>query len=602
MKGYDNFKVSIPTTGIDLQQALNRSPNASGCKLAALADIALGNDVPNVVGLIRPPPDVHIEPSHTILKAQSPNESVSDATPPKQKIIKKTTSNRVNQRKKKIISPKAVKKSNKTTVKSTPKSLPKNQPKDVYDFEDFEDSTDAPILTLSQVRSKPIPPMNQDEEDSETSSYSDRLDFNYESMSESDTSVDNLQKKCLIERIFKSVKKPDVKEKEKVESKKQIPKQELDKLFDGLRQNDKNAKVEDKKITEKGGLSTKKDVDEKFKNDRSKDRQSRKPREIANLEEEWGMSMNEIVELIGVGQRKTQRRCAANKQKTFAENWSSDEYEDFHATKDIFALIHEAEMKAGRARSRTARSNAKRERQQENEKVDKKEEVTNNVKAKLSATIKGDAKDKENKLTTDDQKDVTKEVAYGDELNDKKPEQSKRTHSKSTDSKASVKKSAKVKRSRSYIGTESDDSDEEFDVKKVSHSVKAGKIKNRRQTISSRHDLHISTTKSMTNGARVKQNRSIDSSDLKSDGKTKPKPMARRKRKASEMLYYWSSSSDEEFGRIKPRDDNFDDDNLEQHGWIVGDSHKKLVTLLAHAKGKKIEDCAVKKAIHKKKS
>lgn len=79
--------------------------------------------------------------------------------------------------------------------------------------------------------------------------------------------------------------------------------------------------------------------------------------------------------------------------------------------------------------------------------------------------------------------------------------------------------------------------------------------------------------------------------------------MTRRKRKASEMLYYWSSSSDEEFGRIKPRDDNFDDDNLEQHGWIVGDSHKKLVTLLAHAKGKKIEDCGVKKAIsHKKKS
>lgn len=587
MKGYDNFKVSIPTTGIDLQQALNRSPNPSGCKLAALADIALGNDVPNIIEMVRSTSDIDIEPSHTIMKEQSTEESVSDVAPPKQPISKKSAGNKVgfSNRKKKIVSPKPVKKSNKSNVKSSPKSVPKNQPKDVYDFEDFEDSTDAPILTLSQVRSKPIPPINADDEDSESSSYSDRLDYNYESMSESDTSVDNLQKKCLIERIFKSVKKTDVKEKEKIESKKPLPKLELDKLFDGLRQNDKNVKVEEKKVAEKGCLSTN-------KSERSKERQSKKPREIANLEEEWGMSMNEIVELIGVGQRKTQRRCAANKQKTFAENWSSDEYEDFHATKDIFALIHEAEMKAGRARSRTARSNAKRERLQENDKTEKNDDV----KSKSGATNKGDAKDKENKLTTED-KHVTLE-----ESDEKKPEPSKRSQSKSTDSKTSVKKPAKVKRSRSYIATESDESDEEFDVKKVSHSTKVQKIKNRRQTISSRHELHKSTTKSITNGARVKQNRSVDSRDFKADGKTKAKPMARRKRKASEMLYYWSSSSDEEFGRIKPRDDNFDDDNLEQHGWIVGDSHKKLVTLLAHAKGKKIEDCAVKKAIHKKKS
>lgn len=81
--------------------------------------------------------------------------------------------------------------------------------------------------------------------------------------------------------------------------------------------------------------------------------------------------------------------------------------------------------------------------------------------------------------------------------------------------------------------------------------------------------------------------------------------MPRRKRIASEMLYYWSSSSDEEFGRIEADSDNEDEDNsenhLEQHGWIVGDSHKKLVTLLAHAKGKKIEDCGVKESVHKRK-
>ncbi|KAG4078347.1 hypothetical protein HA402_013057 [Bradysia odoriphaga] len=578
MKGYDNFKISIPTTGIDLQQALTRSPNASGCKLAALADIALGNDVPSVVALIRSHSDVDIEPSHTPIEHPS-EEPVPEVISQKQTVPKKTNKFGASNRKKKVVSAKTSKKPAKTNVRTSPKATPKSQPKDVYDFEDFDDLTDAPILTLSQVRSKPVPPLNVEEDDSETSSYSDRLDFNYESMSESDTSVDNLQKKCLIERIFKSVKKPDAKEKEKIEPKKPIPKQELDKLFDGLRQSDKNAKVDEKKVTEKStNVDASKQVEGKVRNERSRDRQSKKSREIANLEEEWGMSMNQIAELIGVGQRKTQRRCAANKQKTFAENWSSDEYEDFHATKDIFALIREAEMKAGRARSRTARSNAKRERQQQNDKIEPTDDAASNVKSKTGADSRADAKDKENKAATDDKNDESA-GDKAEDINSKVSEPTRRSHSKSTDSKTSAKKPAKV-----------------------FTASKGQKIKNRRQTISSRPDLHKTPVKGMSNGARVKPHRSADQRDIKSDGRTKTKPMSRRKRKASDMLYYWSSSSDEDFGRIKPRDDNFDDDNLEQHGWIVGDSHKKLVTLLAHAKGKKIEDCAVKKAIHKKKS
>lgn len=42
--------------------------------------------------------------------------------------------------------------------------------------------------------------------------------------------------------------------------------------------------------------------------------------------------------------------------------------------------------------------------------------------------------------------------------------------------------------------------------------------------------------------------------------------------------YYWSSEGDEE------------QEHQQQHGWIVGDSHKKLVTMLAHAKGRKRND------------
>lgn len=82
----------------------------------------------------------------------------------------------------------------------------------------------------------------------------------------------------------------------------------------------------------------------------------------------------------------------------------------------------------------------------------------------------------------------------------------------------------------------------------------------------------------------------------------------RRKRLATEKLYYWSSSSDEDFGRINktksnPPADNYENngEQYQKHGWIVGDSHKKLVTLLAIAKGNKKVD-GVKKNVAKKRN
>lgn len=67
----------------------------------------------------------------------------------------------------------------------------------------------------------------------------------------------------------------------------------------------------------------------------------------------------------------------------------------------------------------------------------------------------------------------------------------------------------------------------------------------------------------------------------------------RTKRISSEKLYYWSSSSSgseadqDEDGRSFVEKLDEDKNELPQHGWIVGDSHKKLVKLLAHAKIKK---------------
>ncbi|KAF5295049.1 hypothetical protein FQR65_LT10602 [Abscondita terminalis] len=73
----------------------------------------------------------------------------------------------------------------------------------------------------------------------------------------------------------------------------------------------------------------------------------------------------------------------------------------------------------------------------------------------------------------------------------------------------------------------------------------------------------------------------------------------RQKRNAVDTLYYWSSSSEDEMVDIIDlkaiREDCVEDDRPLQQGWIVGDSPKKLVTMLAQAKGKKLDIEYVKK-------
>ncbi|KAL3281304.1 hypothetical protein HHI36_004515 [Cryptolaemus montrouzieri] len=84
----------------------------------------------------------------------------------------------------------------------------------------------------------------------------------------------------------------------------------------------------------------------------------------------------------------------------------------------------------------------------------------------------------------------------------------------------------------------------------------------------------------------------------------------RRKRTAAHPLYHWSSSSEDEMQDLievksirDDPDDEYDEDRPVQHGWIVGDSPKKLVTMLAQAKGKKTEpESSVKEQGKKKNS
>lgn len=67
-----------------------------------------------------------------------------------------------------------------------------------------------------------------------------------------------------------------------------------------------------------------------------------------------------------------------------------------------------------------------------------------------------------------------------------------------------------------------------------------------------------------------------------SSGNSKSAP--RHKRSRSETAHNWSSADEDEKSKGEPPA------LVQQHGWIVGDSHKKLVTMLAHAKGRNRDD------------
>ncbi|XP_075154300.1 uncharacterized protein LOC142227944 [Haematobia irritans] len=129
---------------------------------------------------------------------------------------------------------------------------------------------------------------------------------------------------------------------------------------------------------------------------------------------------------------------------------------------------------------------------------------------------------------------------------------------------------------------------------------------------SSQSNKKRTTANTSTPTESAKSQKSQPAAKNKRKGQSNQSP-TRRKRPATEKLYYWSSSSDEEFGRIdnnkgnnvnaNTNTDNFDvgGEQYQKHGWIVGDSHKKLVTLLAIAKGNKKVD-GVKKNVTKKRS
>lgn len=746
LKGYENLKVSIPTTGIDLQLALDRSPNANGCKLAALADIALGTDIPSRLSRPTitasnekintlspripkgtPSPRANVSPRtglsprissvqhndsfaigkdiikhnplvlhKTSIDTAAVNKNIIDSIVNIQKKKKRTpqsTGNRLGFKEKKKKTKGNAKAASKSSAKDTVNAPAQqnDKPKDIYDFEESHDSVENEIIPLTHPRQQKTeqtvaekstteptdnilngPVKKKDDTADEESSYSDRDDYyNFNSISGSGSEEDepseaesvmtkkrsktpvDVQKKCLIMgRIFKNATKSSESESESEEIVKPLPKQKLDEIFDNLRSKDDKQESESTKAnahkadaaTETNDGTTGLDTEENSSDDKLKrPEKSRKSREVVHLEAEWGMSVKKIKGLIGIGKRKTQRRCASNQQRKLVETWSSDEYEDFHSTRDVIALIQEAEVKAERAKAHSTKHPASTQEKPENMKNTSTEVISND--SNNSEPPKVDVRETESQVD-ESKSDKAKE-------NSNKKQKNKANERKNiidSDFEAKLEKPSESNKSKSKKTSRFSDilsEDSDFD-EHWNKTARRAKIRNRRRAITPRDDLHTEESVKPKQPVKEKEfhftpveketetvakkevipsagskHREVKSSDTTSNAltkhkeiksndskphsatKQKEKSMSRRKRSATEMLYYWSSSSsDEDFGRI-PNQDNDDDDNseghLEQHGWIVGDSHKKLVTLLAHAKGKNIDDCGVKETAHKKK-
>lgn len=536
-----------------------------------------------------------------------------------------------------------------------------SKPKDVYDFEESHDSVEDEIIPLTHTRpSKTEPQANVDakprtlpvesvpnDEPEDESSYSDRDDYynfnsvscsgtedtqetpitNDDAKSDHDTKSSSLSpdkkpssstntKNLIMGRIFKNCTKKESPSTATPEHKKPIqkpiPDNELDEIFDYLKNKDSDVAkqsptIERKIKTPKKERKAKTAIDTSTSIEKAHSKKKKPSKAARKVHKEQSSPKSEQ---SGRGKespkRKTQRRCATNRQNKFVETWSSDEYEEFHTTKDIIALIQEAEMKEQRSKEKTAKQQA------ENESAAK-----GLVKTKSLSNESNVAKStkKEKRKKSSDRGDGAAKKSKSSKVAEK-----------------SVEKLAKhkVKKAPSAKFESEDDSD--FD-EHWNKSAKRAKNRKRRQTISSRpddipeekskkpkekpekpHKSRKSTKKTApeepkpTAGPSTEKKKSSKGSKKHRDGSKssgKTKAGDRKKRMASDTLYYWSSSSDEEFGRVEKNIDNRNDDNrekqLEQHGWIVGDSHKKLVTLLAHGKGKKHDDGAVKETVHKRK-
>lgn len=353
--------------------------------------------------------------------------------------------------------------------------------------------------------------------------------------------------------------------------------------------------------------------------------------------------------LDGIGKRKSRRRCAI-KMKTFAETWSSDEYEELHDN-DIIRLINEIEKRESCKKGKDVNIS---------ELSDKKSVQLNQGEGKIKSLKKVRINDVKKSGHKSDDDTKSKPINSQDQLkkrrmscfvpsgckNDEvilcgfenkprknldrvdrkitssftKSENTSLNISQSTPSMQRRKNFKHRKKPRNKIKNIAYDSDSDFELNlkrkqksSVLSDISGSEQEDIKDELNCKNAKHIKTTVNeerhpILNDLNVVvpttatspkspivinyQKHNLEASTAIPQIIEQERICNRTKRHSSEKLYYWSSSSessdDIEQGDIPERGGIEDAAMIaqqpEQHGWIVGDSHKKLVTLLAHAK------------------
>ncbi|XP_039962619.1 uncharacterized protein LOC120776145 [Bactrocera tryoni] len=530
-----------------------------------------------------------------------------------------------------------------------------------------------------------------------TTSYSDRDDFDFASLScdeepspkvsnernikdNSDSSSSRAtaktfeNKSLIMDRIFKNMgtkAKTSVKVQSIGIQKDPSPKADINQLFDELR-GDCGPKVRGSESTSKKhtSLDSSENLQLKQRQTASQterplsftrgSKESRKKsnvtsksqKEITRLQSELGMSQEEIVKLINEGQRKSKRRCATNRPKKLVEMWSSDEYEEFLSTKDIIALIEEKEKQETRKKRKT--SNHLSPCNNKNKVIETPKLITgrrksvrcvaDNKERHIEASVElqnyhcSKSKAQSNHVpihSLENKGKHTRSCTTVDSDIKLKNNISSELNHKSTTNRLSNKKKRLAKASSETVVPKSLALIGENKKESKMETTSTENAKDMRQGKEEKLDNNLSDLKQINSRTRSNKDRKhVECKEIVNNTKSLPREPGtsvvvnkkhtnnqsyknrrknqshqsppRRKRLASEKLYYWSSSSDEDFGKINATcAQEFDGgEQYQKHGWIVGDSHKKLVTLLAIAKGNKKVDnsCGVKKNVCRKKN
>lgn len=258
---------------------------------------------------------------------------------------------------------------------------------------------------------------------------------------------------------------------------------------------------------------------------------------------------------IGVASHKSQRKCTTGKQNVLVESWSSEsDYEDFRQFEEYSSIPrtqghHRKPRRSGRNRHSEDGKNSASDQNTKSDLGDQRDQSSTSEKSQKIQFTPEDEKNHKNFQESETNSDSFRnqspsEENYPEKSSDRQSSNSGRRVSFNTSNPNPVPNKGRSSRRKRRQSQKPFDYDDEFKPTRIAEP---------------------------------------------------PSTQRRNKRAASEMLYYWSSSSEDDAQSASVDNNSRDPEPIEQHGWIVGDSHKKLVTMLAHAKGRKIDDNATVK-------